>query len=90
MDFRALAELIMLSLFGLSTFVFAVGLSVRLFLAPTLRELFGRQPTPDPGVQLLPERLTRIEERLESLEHTLGEVADATSFDRALKASSED
>ena len=90
MDYRALAELVMLSLMGLSTLVFAVGLSVRLFLAPTLKELFGRRPAPDPNLQLLPERLTRIEERLESLEHTLGEVAEATSFDRALKASSED
>ena len=41
MDYRALAELVMMSLLGLSTLVFAVGLSVRLFLAPTLRELFG-------------------------------------------------
>jgi len=39
MDYRALAELVMMSLFGLSTLVFAAGLSIRLFLAPTLRNL---------------------------------------------------
>lgn len=85
MDYRALAELVMLGLLGLSTFVVAVGFSVRLFIAPTLRELFGRRTSPAQDSALLAERLTRIEDRLESLDANVDRLADAQEFDRRLE-----
>ncbi len=43
MDIRALAESEMMALMGLSVLTIAVGFSVRMFLAPTMRELIGRK-----------------------------------------------
>ena len=43
MDIRAIAELVMMALVGLSVLTIAVGFSVRMFLAPTMRELIGRK-----------------------------------------------
>lgn len=82
MDFRALAELVMMSLFGLSVLCFTIGLSVRLFLAPTLRDLFGKQPGND---KLLVARITHLEERLDSIDSSLERIADKTDFDRKLE-----
>ena len=85
MDYRALAELVMMSLFGLSTLVFVLGLSVRLFLAPTLRELFGRRSSPQEMGPLVAERLARIEDRLDGIENGLDRLAAAKDFDRQLE-----
>ena len=84
MDYRALAELVMMSFFGLSAFTLAVGISVRVFLAPTLRDIFGR---PSPGgsdKRLLETRLQLLEERLDGIEGSLERIADARDFDRQL------
>lgn len=82
MDFRALAELVMMSLFGLSVLCFTIGLSVRLFLAPTLRDLFGKQPQTD---KLLVARITQLEDRLDSIDASLERIADTSEFDRKLE-----
>ena len=85
MDYRALAELIMLGSFGLSTLVFAVGLSLRLFLAPTLRELFGRGPHPEAEQKRLKAHLAQIEDRLAGIEISLERLSAAEEFDRKLE-----
>ena len=85
MDYRALAELVMLSLMGLSVLTFAVGLSLRLFIAPTLRELFGRRSASSDEQRLLGERLARIEERLDGIESGVDRLTAATDFDRQLE-----
>ncbi len=84
MDYRALAELVMMSLFGLSALAVAVGFSVRAFLAPTLRDLFGRPPATPGERDLLDARLHRLEDRLESIERSLDRIAAASEFDRRL------
>ena len=82
MDYRALAELVMMSLIGLSVFVTAVGLSIRLFIAPTLRELFGnRSKGPDP----VERQLADVDDRLDSIEHALERLLAGVDFDRELE-----
>lgn len=84
MDYRALAELVMMSLVGLSMFVVAAGVSFRLFLAPTLRELFGLRNEPEKEHGLLNARLTQIDERLDSIEGSLDRLDAADRFDRQI------
>lgn len=81
MDYRALAELVMMSLFGLSALVIAVGLSVRLFIAPTLRELFG---TRRDGADLVERQLADVDLRLDAIEGSLDRLLTAKEFDREL------
>lgn len=85
MDNRALAELVMMSLLGLSIFTLAIGFSIRVFLAPTLRELFGKSAKPSDDQRLLDVRLQHLEDRLDSIEHSVGRIADAKDFDRQLE-----
>lgn len=82
MDYRALAELVMFSLLGLSVLCFTIGLSVRLFMAPTLRELFAK---PSKEEKLLVARITQLEERLDSIDTSLERIADTSEFDRKLE-----
>lgn len=82
MDYRALAELIMFSLLGLSVLAVAIGFSIRAFLAPTLRELFAK-PTGDP--RLLAARVARLEERLDDMDATLSRIEEKSDFDRQLE-----
>ncbi len=81
MDYRALAELVMMSLLGLSTLVIAVGLSVRLFIAPTLRELFGMRRE---GANLVERQLADVDLRLDSIEGSLDRLLAGKDFDREL------
>ena len=83
MDYRALAELVMMSFFGLSAFTLAVGISVRLFLAPTLRDIFGGTRG-DAERRLMEGRFRMLEERLDGIEGALDRIADAKDFDRLL------
>lgn len=84
MDYRALAELVMMSFVGLSAFAVAIGFSIRVFLAPTLRELFGRPSATTEDQQLVHARLHQLEERLDSIEGSLDRIAAASDFDRQL------
>lgn len=81
MDYRALAELVLMSLFGLSVLCFTIGLSIRLFMAPTLRELFPKASKDD---KLLVARMTQLEDRLDSIDASLERIADKSDFDRKL------
>lgn len=83
MDYRALAELVMFSLLGLSVLAVAIGFSIRAFLAPTLRELFAKAPKDD---RLLAARITQMEDRLDSIDESLARLADKSDFDRRLAA----
>lgn len=85
MDYRALAELVMMALLGLSALVVAMGFSVKFFLAPVLRDLFARSrgPSdlpPDAGTA----RLAHMEDRLDAIERDLGRLVEAERFDRQL------
>lgn len=82
MDYRALAELVMFSLLGLSVLCFTIGLSIRMFVAPTLRELFAKAPADD---KLLASRITQLEDRLDSIDASLERIADKSDFDRKLE-----
>ena len=88
MDYRAIGELIMMSLVGLSMLTFAVGFSVRLFLAPTLKDIvrqLNRGKGEDQGV--LSARLDRMDQRLEALENGVYRLVAAEQFDRELVGS---
>lgn len=84
MDYRALAELVLMALLGLSALVVAMGFSVKFFLAPVLRDLFatgrGRSDLP-PGAAT---RLAHTEDRLDAIERDLGRLVEAERFDRQL------
>ena len=76
MDLRALAELIELSLVGLSALTIAVGFSVRVFLAPVVRDaaerLGSRSPEREDVVAM---RLDHLGERLAALESAVERLA---------------
>lgn len=85
MDYRALAELVLMGLLGLSAFVLAVGFSVRAFLAPTLREVFERLGKPQQGGVMVGSRLDQMDERLSYIEQSLERLETAQKFDRQLE-----
>jgi hypothetical protein len=84
-DYRALAELVLMGLLGLSAFVLAVGFSVRAFLAPTLREVFERLGKPHEGDGMVGSRLDQMDERLTCIEQSLEKLETAQRFDRQLE-----
>lgn len=83
MDYRAIAELVIFALLGLSVLAVAIGFSIRAFLAPTLRELFAKPPRDD---RLLEARIAQMEDRLDSMDESLERLADKSDFDRRLGA----
>lgn len=91
MDYRALAELVLMALLGLSALVVAMGFSVKFFLAPILRDLFasGRKPShlPPGGAA---GRLSHMEDRLDAIERDLGRLVEAERFDRQLSGPDND
>jgi hypothetical protein len=87
MDYRALGELIWFSLLGLSVLTLVAGVSVRVFLAPVVREVLGKlRSDADRQQQLLGVRVERTEERLSELETQLNRLAAAEEFHRQLRA----
>jgi len=87
MDYRALGELVWFSLLGLSIFTVVLGFSVRLFLAPVVREVLERlRGDADRRQQLLDVRVERTEERLAEVETQLHRLAAAEEFHRQLRA----
>ena len=85
MDYRALAELVMMALLGASTLVVAIGFSVKFFLAPVLKDLLpsGRPTTRGPS-EAADLRLANLEDRLDGIETRLRHLAEAERFDRQL------
>ena len=84
MDYRALAELVLMGLLGLSVLTVALGFSVRAFLAPTLREVFDRLGRSRASEPALTARLERLEDRLADLEGSLDRLEAVERFDRQL------
>lgn len=86
MDYSALAELVVFSLLGLSILFLAIGFSVRAFLGPVLRDLFGRGvEVSAQDVKLLVGRLEHLEDRLDHVEGSLERIEAAQTFDRKLE-----
>lgn len=86
MDYRALGELIWFSFLGLSVFTLVTGLSVRVFLAPVIREALGKlRSDADRERQALALRMDRIEERVSDVETQAHRVAAAEEFHRRLR-----
>ncbi len=87
MDYRALAELIWFSFLGVSVFALVTGFSVRLFLAPVVREVLAAlgQGRADEQARL-EARLELVEHRLESVETEIRQVGAAEDFYRSLRA----
>ncbi len=87
MDIRAIAELVMMALVGLSVLTIAVGFSVRMFLAPTIRELIGRKSAAAAEAQTeVGARIDNIEDRLDSIESGINRLLATSEFDRELEA----
>lgn len=91
MDYRALGELIWFSLLGLSILGLVAGLSVRVFLAPVVRqvlEALGEGRTEDQA--RLAARLELVESRLEGMESELRSLGAAEDFYRRLGTGTEE
>jgi hypothetical protein len=86
MDYRALAELLMFGFLGLSVLTLCVGFSVRMFVAPVVREVVDRfGSTRSEERSLLLARVDAFEERLEVIEDGLDRLTAAREFDRQLE-----
>jgi hypothetical protein len=91
MDYRALGELIWFTLLGLSVLTLVLGVSVRLFLAPVVREVLERiRSDGDRRQQMLDVRVERTEERLADVETQLHRLEAAEAFHRQLGAGAGD
>lgn len=87
MDIRAIAELVMMALMGLSVLTIAVGFSVRMFLLPALRELRKlKSAEADQGQTHVGARIDHIEDRLDSIESGISRLLATSEFDRELEA----
>jgi len=86
MDYRALSELILMGLIGLSVLTLAVGFSVRMFLAPVVREVMDRMGSRSQRDQLLLSgRVEAVEDRVAALEGGIDQLSAAREFDRQLE-----
>ena len=87
MDYRALGELIWFSFLGLSVFTLVTGVSVKLFLAPVVRDVLGRLRTEsDREQQALGFRMERIDDRIADMETQIHRLSAAEEFHRQLEA----
>lgn len=87
MDYRAIGELIFMSLIGMSVLLFVLALGARYALKPILQDLFkGRQGWDE---SLAEQRLERLEGRVVEIETELDRVRAGTEFDRRLQDGSE-
>jgi hypothetical protein len=87
MDFRAIAELVLMASVGVTMITVAVGFTARVFLAPLLRdtvERFASRPLRDDAVLI--HRLDQLDDRLAALESGLDRIEAAQDFDRRLSA----
>jgi len=87
MDIRAIAELVMMALAGLSVLTIAVGFSVRMFLLPAMRELRRlKSGETDQGQTPVGARIDNIEDRLDNIESGINRLLATSEFDRQLEA----
>lgn len=85
MDLRAVAELVLMASVGLTMIIGAVGLTVRLFLAPVLKDIvarFASRPSTDESRLLA--RIDLLDERMAAIEGGLERIEAAQDFDRRL------
>lgn len=91
MDYRALAELVWFSLLGLSVLALVAGVSVRVFLAPVVRQILeglGERRTEEQA--RLAARLELLESRVDEMDSDLRHLDAADDFYRRLHDGEED
>jgi len=87
MDLRAVAELVLLAMVGLSILTISVGFTVRVFLGPVLRDVAERLATkakPEDGA--VAARLDLLDDRLAALESSVDRIEAAQDFERRLSS----
>lgn len=91
MDYRAIGELIWFAFLGISVFTVVMGFSVRVFLAPVVRDALVRSRSKaDEEQRMLGVRMERVEERLEDIETRMHRLAAAEEFHRRLGSGESD
>lgn len=89
MPWDQLAYFAMMFFVGLSILTICLGLTVRLFLGPVLRDMADRMGSRPKGDEaLLLSRITQLDDRLAALEGGLDRIEAAQDFDRRLGAGS--
>jgi len=86
-DYFVIGQAALLGFVGLSILTVSVGLTVRLFLGPVLRDVadrFASRPAGDE--RLLAARIDQLDDRLASLEGGIDRIEAAQDFDRRLGA----
>ena len=87
MDYFVLGQAALLGFVGLSILTVCIGLTVRLFLGPVLRDVadrVGSKPTAREGVLLA--RIEQLDDRLAVLEGGIDRIEAAQDFERKLSA----
>lgn len=87
MNWADLGYFTLMASIGLTMITVGVGLTMRLFLAPVLRDVaerFANRPTRDE--QAVVARLDQLDDRLTALESGLDRIEAAQDFDRRLGA----
>lgn len=90
MPWDDLAYFAMMFFIGLSILTVCLGLTVRLFLGPVLRDMADRMGRPKGDEALLLGRITQLDDRLAALEGGLDRIEAAQDFDRRLGAGSQE
>jgi hypothetical protein len=84
-DYFVIGQAALLGFIGLSILTVCVGLTVRLFLGPVLRDVADRlASTPGAGDSLLLGRIDQLDDRLAALEGGIDRIEAAQDFDRRL------
>lgn len=87
MDLRAVAELVLMAMVGLSILTVSVGFTVRVFMGPVLRDVadrLGTKAKPEDGA--VAARLDLLDDRLAALESGIERIEAAQDFERRLGA----
>jgi hypothetical protein len=84
-DYFVLGQAALLGFVGLSILTVSIGVTVRLFLGPVLRDVaerIGNKPTADQSALL--SRIAQLDDRLAVLESGVDRIEAAQDFDRRL------
>jgi len=88
-DYFVLGQAALLGFVGLSILTVCVGLTVRLFLGPVLRDVADRFATkPGAADSRLLSRIDQLDDRLAALEGGIDRIEAAQDFDRRLGSGS--
>ena len=85
MDYFVIGQAALLGFVGLSILTVSVGLTVRIFLGPVLRDVaerLGNKRTTEEGALL--SRIAQLDDRLAALESGVDRIEAAQDFDRRL------